>query len=60
MLNGAGLPLTAIRDLLPCIQSTSTPLCHMLKSRIRKQLEQIDQQIESLEQSRQRLTNLLR
>ncbi|MFC3395091.1 MerR family transcriptional regulator [Brenneria rubrifaciens] len=62
LLNGAGLPLAAIRDLLACVPSGANPapLCYALKSRIREQLEQIDRQIASLNKSRQRLTGLLR
>jgi DNA-binding transcriptional MerR regulator len=62
LLNGAGLPLAAIRDLLGCVPSevTPEPLCHALKSRIREQLEQIDRQVKFLNKSRLLLTSLLR
>lgn len=61
LLNNAGLPLAAIRDLLSCVPlgAVSAPVCAALKSRIGEQLARIDQQIVSLNKSRQLLVRLL-
>lgn len=62
LLNRAGLPLSVIRDVISCVPqiAPATPLCDVLQAKIRQHMAQIDQQLDVLTDSRQRLAGLLR
>lgn len=60
LLNGAGLPLAAIRSLLACVPPGQKTPCEALKQRIRAQLAQIDAQMAALDRSREMLSAFLR
>ncbi len=57
-LNGAGLTLTDIRPLLPCLATGKAP-CSALRERIRIKIGDLDQQMVDLKRSRALLTSLL-
>jgi len=61
MLNRAGLSLETIRQLLPCAlpDSPGFALCEKLKESVKKKLEEVDEQIDRLVQSRRLLASYL-
>ncbi|WP_407732146.1 MerR family transcriptional regulator [Pseudocitrobacter faecalis] len=57
-LNRAGFTLPAVLGLLNCVRSGTAP-CDTLKIKIREQLTQIEHQVETLNESRKLLNQLL-
>ncbi|EFC1509901.1 MerR family transcriptional regulator [Escherichia coli] len=58
ILNRAGFSLPAIHGLLNCVNAGATP-CETLKIKIREQLTRIEHQVETLNESRKLLNQLL-
>lgn len=57
-LNRAGFTLPAVLGLLNCVRSGTVP-CDTLQIKIREQLTQIEHQVETLNESRKLLNQLL-
>lgn len=62
LLNGAGLNLATIRQLLPCVSPASAGAepCEALKRSVRHKLVELDRQIAGLTESRRLLRRIAR